>query len=191
MKMSSYMLPQYSTVLFRDVWGSVNDFLEDYENDALYLTCGLSTAQLSTIAVLLASQYGNNPIANRDVNQFKFQIYSTIYQYGPNWVKRMEVQKALRELTDAELLQGAEAVYNHAFNPETAPGTGDRDDKLTYINEQNVTMHTKGILDGYAILLALLEDDITYKFLKKFQHCFKQFVAPEDPLLFVTEEDED
>ena len=188
--MSSYMLPQYSTVLFRDVWGSVNDFLTDYEEEALYLACGLTTAQLSTIAVLLATQYGNSPIANRDVNQFKFQIYSTIYQYAPNWVKRMEVQSKLRELTDAQLREGAEAIYNHAYNPEAEPSS-QAYDALNYINEQNASKHKKGPLDGYAILLALLEDDITYKFLKKFQHCFKQFVAPEDPLLFVTEEDED
>jgi hypothetical protein len=38
---------------------------------------------VSLVYYLLYARYGNNPIANRDENQFKFKIFSVIFQYGP------------------------------------------------------------------------------------------------------------
>lgn len=186
------ILPQYSTVTFTQVWDEVEDFMQDFHNNGLFdtTTQPLTDATAQTLYYLLYARFGNNPIANRDINQWKYKMFSVILQYGPTWAKKMEVQKALRELSIDDLREGTEAVHNAAFNPETAPSTDDYD-PLPFINQQNATKYKKNKLDGYALLVALLEDDLTYKFLNKFQHCFKQFVAPEEPLLFVTEEDED
>ena len=49
-------------------------------------------------------------------------------------------------------------------------------------------------MEAYAQLWDLIDTDVTAEFLGRFQKCFKQFVAPERPLLYVTpidEEDED
>ena len=50
---------------------------------------------------------------------------------------------------------------------------------------------TKGKLDAYEHLLRLLDSDVTGEFLAKFSNCFKQFVFPENPLLFITEVEDD
>lgn len=76
------------------------------------------------------------------------------------------------------------------MNPADAPAT-DGDDILKYINGQNTTAYTKSPLEGYSILMELLDTDVTEDFLKKFNICFKKFVSSERPLIYVSEEDED
>jgi len=186
--MSSQMFPQYSTVKFTDVWDEASEFISDYKNNGI--PTSIADASASTLYYLLYARYGNNPIANRDMTQFKYKIFSVIFQYGPTWEKRLDVQSKLRNLTDDQIRAGAFAMYNQAQNPATAPST-DTTDELTYINGQNTTRYTKSPLEGYSILLELLDTDVTEDFLKKFNICFKRFVSSERPLIYVSEEDED
>lgn len=190
--MSNSMIPQYSTVLFTDVWDNVDDFKADYQSSGIYEleNSRISATSQNVLFYLLYARYGNNPIANRDINQFKYKVFSVIMQYGPTWEKRLNVQKAIRDLTVNDIRAGAFAMYNQAQNPATAPST-DTTDELTYINGQNTTRYTKSPLEGYSILLELLDTDVTEDFLKKFNICFKKFVSSERPLIYVSEEDED
>ena len=189
--MSNQMLPEYSTMLFCDVWDNAIEFVSDYKSSGLYENIAkISDSSATMLFYLLYARYGNSPIANRDVNQFQYKIFATIFQYGPTWEKQLSVQKALRDLTDAEIRQGSKAIYNQALNPQTAPSTSTLDE-LTYINQQNTTNYKKSPLDGYAMLLELLDTDVTKAFIDKFNICFKKFVTPEKPLLYVSEEDED
>lgn len=194
------MIPQYSTYLFCDIWDNDEDFVTDYKASALYdaytdtsglhLENSLSDTASVQLFWLLYARYGNSPIANRDVNQFKYKIFSVIFQYGPTWEKRLDIQSKLRALSVDDIRAGAFAMYNQAQNPATAPST-DTTDELTYINGQNTTRYTKSPLEGYSILLELLDTDVTEDFLKKFNICFKKFVSSERPLIYVSEEDED
>ena len=200
--MSNSMLPQYSTVLFTDVWDDVTEFVADYKNNGIpyqysYLNNGstvtvqtVSDTNIQTLFYLLYAKYGNNPIANRDITQFKYKVFSLIYQYGPDWQKKLEVQYKLRGLTEDDLLKGSFAMYNAAVNPSTEP-TVAATTELNYINQQNTTRLTRGLLEGYNMLLGLLENDVTEEFVKRFNICFKKFVSSERPLIYVSEEDED
>lgn len=200
--MSNSMLPQYSTVLFTDVWDDVTEFVADYKNNGIpyqysYLNNGstvtvqtVSDTNIQTLFYLLYAKYGNNPIANRDITQFKYKVFSLIYQYGPDWQKKLEVQYKLRGLTEDDLLKGSFAMYNAAVNPSTEP-TVASNTELNYINQQNTTRLTRGLLEGYNMLLGLLENDVTEEFVKRFNICFKKFVSSERPLIYVSEEDED
>ena len=206
--MSNQMLPQYSTIKFTDVWDDVESFMDDFHNNGIpyqyttykinqttgeeeaVTTQTISDTSAQTLFYLLYARYGNNPIANRDVNQFKYKVFSVIFQYGPTWEKRLDVQGRLRQLNLGDIRAGAFAMYNQAQNPATAPST-DTTDELTYINGQNTTRYTKSPLEGYSILLELLDTDVTEDFLKKFNICFKKFVSSERPLIYVSEEDED
>lgn len=125
-----------------------------------------------------------------DITQWKFKIYSTIFQYGPTWEKRLDIQKELRELNLEELQKGTRAIHNSALNPQTEPSTNALQE-LTFINQQNTTNYTKSKMDAFGQLWELLDTDVTGEFINKFQKCFKQFVRPEKPLLYVTEEEED
>lgn len=183
------MIPEYSTVTFTDVWDNIDDFKFDLSNSP-FNNC-LTTNSVNILFYLLYARYGNNPIANRDINQWKFKVFSVMFQYGPTWEKRLDIQSKLRAISDDDLLLGAKAIYNTALNPSTTPSTGSLDE-LTYINSQNTTNYKKSKMEAYSQLLELLEVDVTEEFLVKFKKCFKVFVAPEKPLLYVTDtEDEE
>lgn len=181
-------LPEYSTEKFSDIYEKVSEFLSDYHN--IGITPVISDSNASLLFYLLYGRYGNNPIANMDITQWKYKIFSVVFQYGPTWEKRLDIQAKLRGLSDDEILIGSKAIYNHAFNPSVAPSTQNMTE-LPYINDQNTTNFKRSKLDAYTLLLELLETDVTEEFIDKFRPCFKQFVRPEKPLLFVTEVDEE
>lgn len=189
--MSNSMIPQYSTKIFTNIWDEASEFVTDYKASGLYDTNNkISDTSATTLYYLLYARYGNSPIANRDINQFKYKVYSIIFQYGPKWEKDLDVQKKVRALTDDEIRLGSKAIYNQAMNPATEPTTAALDE-ITYINAQNTTNYKKSPLEGYAILEQLLRDDITKIFVDRFIICFKKFVSNERPIIYVSEEDED
>lgn len=193
--MSNSMIPQYSTVLFTEVWDSAEDFKSDLAASA-FAGCmqdGSITGQpdnVSLLYYLLYAKYGNTPVANNDLTQFKYKVFSVMYQYGPTWEKKTDLQEKIRNLTDTDLLTGAKAIYNSAMNPSTTPSTSSLDE-LTYINSQNTTNYKKSKMEAYNLQWSLLDDSLTAKFIEKFAICFKKFVYPEQPLLYVSEDEED
>lgn len=192
------MLPRYSTMKFTDIYDDVETFVDDYKNIGIpyQYTVGTTTYQTVTdtniqaLYYLLYARYGNNPLANRDINQFKYKIFSIIYQYGPGWQKELEIQRKLYNLSEDDIRAGSKAIYNQALNPQTEPSTGALTE-LEYINQQNTTNYKKSPLEGYSLLLDLLKKDVTEEFIKRFSKCFKTFVSPERPIIYVTEEEED
>ena len=180
------LLPQYDTKLFTDIYDKVDTFVADYNSINLG---GLTDPTLVTkLFYLLYSKFGNSPIANLDENQFKYKLFSTVFMYGPAWEKRLDIQNEIRNLSADDLLQGAKAIHNHALNPETDPSTANLTE-LTYINEQNTTNYTKSKMDAYGQLWSLISTDVTADFLAKFNDCFKKFVRPANPLIYVTDEE--
>ena len=180
------LLPQYDTKLFTDIYDKVDTFVADYNTINLG---GITKPELvNKLFYLLYAKFGNSPIANLDENQFKYKLFSTVFMYGPAWEKKLDIQNEIRNLSADELLQGAKAIYNHALNPETDPSTL-APDELTYINEQNTTQYKKSKMDAYGQLWRLISTDVTADFLAKFNDCFKKFVRPANPLIYVTDEE--
>lgn len=183
---------KYSTKTFADVWPALDGFMGDYKGSP-FGSLGpmtLSDDNAKTLYYLLYARYGNSPIANLDENQFKFKVWSTIFQYGPVWQKKLALQSSLLELTDDELRAGSIMIYNHAFNPGTEPGTATTDE-LNYVNDQNTSRSKRSKLDAYTALWDILVTDVTESFLRHFQKLFKQFVRQESPVLYTEEEEED
>ena len=185
---NAYRFPEYDTKLFTEIWEEVSDFLYDYSNAGIPKT--ISNTNATTLYYLLYAKYGDNPIANRDINQFKYKVLAIIFEYGPTWEKRLDIQSKLRNLSEADLIKGAKAIYNSALNPSVAPSTATLEE-LDYINSQNTTNYKKSKMEAYAQLWELLNTDVTSAFVSKFKVCFKQFVRPEKPLIYVTEIEED
>lgn len=143
------LLPQYNTQLFTDIYEKVEDFKADYNTIGLG---GITDINLvNKLFYLLYAKFGNSPIANLDENQFKYKLFSTIFMYGPAWEKRLDIQDQIRQLTPDDLLDGAKAIHNHAYNPETAPSTLSPE-ILNYINEQNTSQFKKSKMDAYGQL---------------------------------------
>ena len=223
------MKPMYDTNLFCEIWDSSDKFLADYNNTGTEFTNQVPTTISQENALmtylLLFSRYGNNPIANYDVNQFKNKIFTIIWQYGPAWEKRLSMQEDIRNLTLQEITQGTKTdwssegtqsqnnsgtdttINNHAYNPSTAPTT-QTTNELDYIDQQQVAkgsntstisgtdskttgqVVTKSKMDAYAQLWDLVATDVTNVYIAKFKNCFKQFVAPERRMIYVTEDEE-
>ena len=222
------MKPMYDTNLFCEIWDSSDSFLADYNNTGTEFTNQVPTTISQENALmtylLLFSRYGNNPIANYDVTQFKNKIFTIIWQYGPAWEKRLSMQEDIRNLTLQEITQGTKTdwssegsqsqnnsgtdttINNHAFNPSTAPTT-QTTNELDYIDQQQVAkgsntstisgtdsqttgqVVTKSKMDAYAQLWDLVATDVTNDYIAKFKKCFKQFVAPERNMIYVTEDE--
>lgn len=196
------MMDKYNTMKFVDVW----DDSEDFKNE--YLSCPLSVSgwtlhhgetvgtktyndNVTLLFALLYARYGNSPIPNLDVNQWKMKVFSTIFEHGTLWEKEMEIQEKLRGLTEDEIMLGAKSIYNHAYNDGTAPGTGTLDE-LNYINDQNTATNKKSKMGAYGELLFLLNGNVTNNFLLKFKKLFSVVVAPQfGPRIFSDYEEED
>ena len=184
--------PEYSTKTFAQVYPSYEKFKEDYDALITLVSGGvlpLTNANAQATFYLLFARYGNNPIVNFDITQFKMKLMSVIATYGPVWEKKKAIQKSLRDLSEAELLQGAKQIYNHAFNPSTEPSTQELEE-LTHINDQNVSNNKKAKMEAYSILWANLHVDATDEYLNKFKNCFSRFVGDQCPILFAVDEED-
>lgn len=184
--------PEYVTKTFTQVFPSYNDFKSDYDDLIPLVSGGVAPLTVNNIQAtyyLLYARYGNTPIVNFDETQFKMKLMSVIVTYGPVWERKKGIQKSLRDLTEAELLQGAKQIYNHAFNPSTEPTTAQLEE-LTHINDQNTTNNKKSKMEAFSILWANLHVDATDEYMNKFKNCFSRFVGNQFPILYVDEEDD-
>ena len=177
---NDFLYGNYRTRKFADIFPQESVFSAAVSNSGIPLL--IKDTSLTTLYYLLYARYGNSPISSSDENRFKYELYSIIYSKGPTWEKKLEVQSKLRNLTDEDLVQGSKAVYNTALNPGTAPST-DTLSELPYINQQNTTKYKKTKLEGYALLLDLLETDVTTDFIDAFKKLFNPF-GSETPLYY-------
>lgn len=149
--MSSFIksTPQYDTLLFREIYDVPANFVDDY--NASGFPAVMDNKSLQTLFLLLMGRYGNNPIANRDLGQWHIKLFSVVFQYGPTWEKRLEIQEKLRKLSDDELVRSSKAIYNRAYNPDSNPGTASLEE-LPYINDQSTSAVIRPKLESYGIL---------------------------------------
>lgn len=145
-----------------------------------------SSDLIKTLYYMLYAKYGNSTISSTDEEQFKYKVWMTIFQYGPAWKMRLQIQEKIFNLSpdDASVLQGTVMLYNHAENPDTSTPSTDTFDALAGINSQNTSNVRRGKLEGYAMLNALISTDVTEEFLGKFKKFFLKFLAPQKPLWY-------
>ena len=187
--MNNSLYGNYRTRTFCDIWGDVTSFVTAYKESAL--NGAITDESLNVLYYLLYASYGNSHIASSDENQFKYKVYSIIYKYGPTWESRLKIQNELRDLIGSpELLTGSVNIYNHSFNPSTAPSTATLDE-LETIDDQNVSKRKRSKLDAYGMLYEMLVSDVTSEFIKKFSGCFLRIVEPELPLWYVEDNEDD
>ena len=189
------IIPKYSTMTLTDVWDEASKFLAEYKTSPFYNKAGciVTDDNITLTYYLLFNKYGNTPIANMDVNQFKFRVFGTIMQYGPAWEQKLKIQEKIRSFgldDNSEIYKGSKAIYNHAFNPETTPATDDLTE-INYINDQNTSNYKKSKLEGLAILLDSLRDDVTSSYIDKFRKMFRQVVFLLPHAIYVTEEEDE
>lgn len=189
--MAQMKFKPYMTLTFAEIWKDYDAFLADYSLMAGFSTTSPITPDaIRTTYYLFVARFGNNPIANSDVGQFKMKIMAGIYAYGPTWEKKQKLQNALRTLTETELLTGAKQIYNHAFNPASTPST-DSLEELTYINDQNTANHKKSKMEAYSLLWSLLHSEQTKEYTDKFKNCFAVFVDKMCVPFYISDDEEE
>lgn len=185
---------QYTTKTFSQVWEDYSAFSTDY-NALMPLVSGgvaspLTSDNVKALFYLLYAKYANTPIIATDDMQWKMKMMGTIMTYGPTWQRKKAIQVSMRALEEADLIQGAKQIYNHAFNPSTEPSTASLEE-LTHINDQNTSNNKKSKMEAYSILWANLHVDATDEFINKFNKHFCRFVGDQFPTIFITEEEEE
>ena len=142
-----------------------------------------TNATMTTLYYLLLARYASDHINSDYPDQWRLKIMSTVFMYAPTWAKRLDMQDKIRSLSDDEILKGSAAIYNNAQNPDGAPTTMTWD-TLQGINNQNVTLHKRGKLEGYGMVESLLKTDVTKEFIDKFGKYFIKILAPQTPLYY-------
>lgn len=186
---SSSYFGSYLTRTFSDIFeGKVENFMNEYKKSPFYTENEkLDDAHIELTFYLLYSRYGNSHTAGTDVNQFKFKLFSLMFMHGPAWVKKLEVQSILRNLTEEQLEAGSIQLYNHSMNPSTE--VIDPKEPLKTINAQNTAIHTRGKLEAYSNLLDLLKNDVSKQYIDKFSGLFLKIVEPQEPLWYITDKE--
>lgn len=164
-----------------DVWRNSDEFLSDMTN--MEIPLNISIQSTKTLYWLLYSKYGNDIIASSDTNRFKYRVAALIFEYGPTWEARLNIQDKLRGLSDEELLKGSISIQNTAVNPGTKPTT-QTTEELPGVSDQVVNKFKRDKLSAYNNLYELLKTDVTEGFLQKFDKLFLVNLQPELPLLY-------
>lgn len=175
----------YRTRTFSNIFETFESFEQAYNSTGLLVDFN-ETLTLKQLYLMLYAHYGNSHIAYSDENQFKYYLFSIVFQHAPAALKKREIQIALTKLSESDITKGSTSIYNHSFNPSTAPSTSTLDELLT-INDQNVSKHTRSKIEGYALLQELIDNDVIDEFIHKFKKLFIKVLAPDYPLLYETE----
>lgn len=182
----------YRTRTFSEIFPEYNDF------NTFYTTCGVpqnlltgaayTNFGLPTIYYLLISNFSNSHIKQSDEGRFKLKLMSIIFEAGPQWQRAMKLQADLVAMSDADLLKGSKAIYNHAMHPDTEPSTGQLEE-LEYIDDQNVTNYRKDKVIALVNAMDALDSNICDRFINRFRKLFINVLYPDYPLLYTSEED--
>lgn len=177
----------YRTRTFADIFPDKTQFLTEYGTNGVTAAVVAQTEKkpitdksAEILYFMLYAKYGNSSIASSDENQFKYKLWTTIYEYGPAWEKRQEIQQKLRTLTDDEINATTMMIYNHAFYNGSEPAV----EILPGIDSQNTTKGKRGKLEGIRMLWEMLVTDVTEQFLGQFKKLFIKVVMPQLPLWY-------
>ena len=132
---------------------------------------------MTTLYYLLWARYASSHIRSDYPQQWKMKLMMTVFEYGPTWSKRLEIQEKVRNMSDDEIQKGTIMTYNTAMNPDGAPTT-ETWDTLKGINSQNKNLYQRGKLDSYAYIDQILKTDVTREFVEKFKKFFDIMASP-------------
>lgn len=187
----------YRTRKFREIFPQEafdNAEVTDYNNFRWwYENCGFpckvtskptsGTDYLKVLYIALLSKYGESHISSQNEPRFRLEVMRIIFQWGALWEKELEIQDKIRELDIDAIINGSKVVNAHSYNDSTEVSIDDAFDNEIPLNEVNTTVWRKDPTEAYAKWLALLDEDVTEKFLNRFKKLFATF-ASEMPIIY-------
>lgn len=184
------MIPMYDTKLFSEVWDDSTEFKTDYATYEAGID-NLNKVDNKYVVLtwqLLASKFAQTPIRSDSVDQFKLAVFAIMASEAPTWARRLELQKSLRDMTEADLLAGETSIANRAQNPDEAPTT-QTIDELTYVDVQTTNKLQRSKIQAYALLDSLLQNDLCETYVHKFNSLFKRILVPAT-FIYISEEEQ-
>lgn len=180
---------RFSNKRFLDVFPDAEAFKKEYTYYQTLFNSPIKVEenQMAFIYYILYSKYGSEYIAMSNTTRFEAKLFATLELAAPILLKELDVQNKLLKLSEDDLYSGGRAIYNHAFNPSGTPSTSTLQE-IPYINDQNTTQYKKSPMEGYSILLSLLDDNLLENFLRKFKKLFLRVLAPTRARLYDVEE---
>lgn len=177
--MPSSLYGRYRTNSFTEIYPDYDTFKEEY--NLTVFKDALDEEHLELCYYLLYQQYGNSHVANSDENQFKYKLYTIIWQYGPVWQKKIELQEKIRALTEEEIREGSKSISDHSYNPSTELNSSG---EIDTVNEQDRNRVKRNKVDAYASQWDMLDAQPTTDFINKFKPLFLIITEPQEPLLY-------
>lgn len=175
-----------NTPKFKTVFSSADDLVSGFQGTIYYTLFEDQCPEEKYIKLtyaLLSAKYDESHIATYDVVSFQDKVYSIIFQFAPAWSRQMDIQKALRGLSEEDLRSGGVQKVTSGYNPSTVPGTANSDTEIETVNAQNLSKRTKSKADAYAGLLALLDTDLTEAYIRRFSKLFMTVIDTDDILI--------
>lgn len=174
------------TKTFIEVFPTESDFISNWTN-SVYKDYITDTASLAIIYDLLLARFQYSHIADINTDSFKRKVNTILFSYAPTFLKKLDMQKTLRELSDDEIRVGTVGKFTRGYNPSDVPGTANSDTEIETVNEQSLNKYTKSILEGYTNLLDLLNTDIVSTFINTFKKLFMTIIDFNDILTLYTD----
>ena len=182
--MLEQLAPEYNRLTFADVFTSKNDFREKLRDTTIITAAEITDAFLERLYFLLYANHGNDCISMSDETQWIFNVALITEANAPTYLKKEEVQKKLRSLSDDDLREGYKSIFNHANNPSTKPST-DASDEIPYISDQSVTKAKKNKTAAYIELWESLRTDLLQDFLRKYNKIFSRLASTSDRMVYI------
>ena len=175
----------YRTRLFNEVFPDKETFRTSYTNVGLG---GFNDEKtIDVLYVLLYSRRANDAVMSSDESRFIYDLFGTVFKFGAEFEKKIEIQSQILSLSADELERGTTTVYNRSENPSTLPIVGDFE-PLKKINAQTAQGSKKARIDALAEQYDMLDSSFYENFLKKFDRLFNPF-PPEYPLYYVIDDE--
>lgn len=175
--------PEYNHATYDAIFPDSATFVSKLRATSVITATEITDAFLQRLFAMLYAKHGTDPIKSSNPDQWVFKVALTTESYAPSFLKREDIQKKLRALSDDDIREGYKNINNHALNPSTTPST-DNTNELPYITDQNVNKGKKSKIDAYASLWDILRTDVVEEFLKKYDKLFSAIATTTNRIVY-------
>lgn len=183
--MMANLYGNFRTRTLSQILPTYNDFETIFDDSPF--AGSISDKGLKMTYYLLMAEYANSAIASSDEDRFKLQVCSLIFQYGPAWETKLQIQEKIKNLKEDEILRGSEATYNQAAHPGNEPSVSS-DEIIQGIDNQTRQIYKKSKMEAYMIQYESVKDNMTKSYISRFKDLFLKIVQPELPLWYESED---
>ena len=183
------MITPNKNIIFTEVWSEPSEMISDFR--ASYLNkAAFTDTSLEILYSQLYAKHGSDHIRYSDAEQWKYAVFSIIYNEGVKWQVSRVKQDELENLTDTDILYTGKQITNATQNPSTSDKDMSDTDGLPTIDVQNANIYLVNKIVGYSGYINSLKD-VTTEFINKFDKLFSMVVTSPGRVMYANYEDDE